>query len=63
MCVCVCCLIRTWCDPDEDEEGKPAAKGNLVIPSSTLPSSSEEEEEEEEEEADKAMAGQAPADS
>ena len=49
-CVCVllcaCCLIRTLCDPDEDVEGQPAAKGNLVIPSPTLLSPSEEEEEE-----------------
>jgi hypothetical protein len=57
--VCACCLIGTWCDPDEDVEGQPDAKGNLVIPSPILLSSAEEEEEEEE--ADKAMGGQAPA--
>ena len=55
--MCACCLIRTWCDPDEGVEGGPAAKGNLVIPSPTLLSSSEEEEEE----TDKAIGGQAPA--
>ena len=50
--MCVCYLIRNWCDPDEDVEGKPAAEGNLVIPSPILLSSAaaaEEEEEEEEE--------------
>jgi len=62
--VCACCLIRTWCDPDEDVEGGPAAKGNFVLPSPTLPSSSEAAAAAAaaaEEEADKAMGGQAPA--
>ena len=59
-CVCACCLIRTWCDPDADAEGEPAAKENFVISSPTLQSSSSStsEEEEEDEETDKAKGRQ-----
>ena len=46
MCECACCLIRTWCDPDEDVQGGPAANGYFVIPSPMLLSSWEEGEEE-----------------
>ena len=43
----MCCLISTGCDPDEDVEGGPDAKGNLVKPSLTIPNYPEEKADEE----------------
>ena len=38
--------IHTRRDPDEDVEGEPSAKGNLVVPSPIFLSEEEEEQEE-----------------
>ena len=54
----MCYLIRNWCDPDEDVEGARCER-ELCYTISHLAKLFGEEEEE----ADKAMGGQAPADS